>query len=333
MQGQASRLDRASRLGRTPRRGLALPALLALVLAGSAVAGELRIVAPSAPGTGWDAIAQTLKLALTSGRPEPEVRIRNAPGGGGTLGLSQFLLEADGDDLLVTGLAMVDAAIVNRAPTPLGRLTPIGRLCSEPFALAVPASSTLRNAAELKASLLADPARMAWGGGPAGGLDHVAAILLARAVGLDPAKLRYVPFLTSADAAAALAEGRISAAILLEGEFVTETKAGRVRVLAQSSESRLSEDAPATLVESGIPLEFANWRGLVAKPGLDPSRRAELADRVARALGSAAWRDMLDKRAWRSAYLPPEPFGAFIEAEHARLKEALKIAGFPRMTE
>ena len=52
------------------------------------------------------------------------------------------------------------------------------------------------------------------------------------------------------------------------GELIDQIKAGQLRVLAVSSDERVEGvDAP-TLKESGIDLTFANWRGVLAPPGI-----------------------------------------------------------------
>lgn len=314
---------------------LRLPLLLAsLMLAGAVAATELRIVAPAVPGSSWDQLAQALKSALAeteSGSGWAE--IRNLPGGGGTAGLAQFLTEAGDGDLLVTGLTMVDACILQRVPVKVDQLTPIARLSAEPFVVAVPAGSPFKAIAELKAEFASDPAKVTWAGGPAGGTDHVAAIVLAQALGIDPARFTYVPFLASGDAAAALGEGKVGAAMLLPSELAGEVKAGRVRLLALSSDARIEGETLPTLAENGIAVELSNWRGVMARPGLSLARRAELVARVEKALASPTWRDALEKRGWRGAYLSGEAFGTFVASEQARVKAALRGVGLLKRVE
>lgn len=308
-----------------------LGAAAGLAVASPSAAAEFRITAPSAPGTGWDQLAHALRDALGDERGEIRIEVQNVPGSGGTAGLVRFAAEAGSEDLLVTGLTMVDAALVQRSPVELERMTPVARLAAEPFAVAVPAASPLATIGDLQAAMGAEPGKVTWAGGPVGGIDHVALILFARAIGADPMRLTFVPFLTSAEAAAAAAaaapDAQLSAVIVPAGEAAAEARAGRLRVLGVTAPGRVDTvDAP-TLQEMGIPFEFSNWRGLVGRPELTEEQRGSLLARAATLAGSRHWKELLVRRGWQNAYLSAEAFGDFIRSEAARIKVALKAAG------
>lgn len=312
-------------------RTRALPLLLCAFLcsAPSAVHSQgvdIRIVAPSAPGSGWDHVAQALRGALAE-KGGLEAVVTNKPGRAGVLGLGHFLATHSDTDLLVTGLTMLDASVLGRSGAEFARLRPIARLSAEPYGLVVPVNSPLKSLDDLRAALLTEPARLAWAGGPSGGVDHVAAILLGKALGISAQRLNYVPFLTSAEAGIAAAEERVGIAMLALGEIQREIAAGRLRLLGVSAAVRLPGlDAP-TLSEGGIPLEFANWRGVMAGPALSAEQQDRLAKLVRSAVDTRVWQQMLQSRSWQDAFLAPEPFAAFVGEEHRRVQEALKAAG------
>lgn len=57
----------------------------------------LELMAPAAPGGGWDSTARSLQKALTDSKLVTEsVEVYNVPGAGGTLGLSQLRHEEQG---------------------------------------------------------------------------------------------------------------------------------------------------------------------------------------------------------------------------------------------
>ena len=63
------------------------------------------------------------------------------------------------------------------------------------------------------------------------------------------------------------------------GEVAESAAAGDVRILAVTSEEAVEGvDAP-TLTDEGVDLVFANWRGIVAPPGLTDDRDAEVGRR------------------------------------------------------
>ncbi|MBP7778158.1 MAG: tripartite tricarboxylate transporter TctB family protein [Acidobacteria bacterium] len=107
------------------------------------------------------------------------------------------------------------------------------------------------------------------------------------------------------------------------GEFAPSISAGQLRALAISSPSRVAElDAP-TLREAGVELDLANWRAVVAPPGVSDVEAAALTAQVRAAVGSAAWRDTLTRTGWTDLYLDGAPVRQFLLAEGARVNAVL----------
>ena len=64
------------------------------------------------------------------------------------------------------------------------------------------------------------------------------------------------------------------------GEVAESAAAGDVRILAVTSEKAVDGvDAP-TLTDEGVDLVFANWRGIVAPPGLSDDETQKWVDAV-----------------------------------------------------
>src|ERR687894_2769503 len=200
----------------------ALAAAAVLGLATSAMAqAELKIMAPAGPGGGWDQTARSMQQALTQSGTVKNVQVTNVPGAGGTIGLAQFVngAKGDGGQLMVNGYVMVGAILTNKSPVSLDQTTPIARLTAEYEAIVVPADSPIKNAKDLAAAVKADPAKVTWAGGSAGGVDHIAAALFAKEVGADPTKINYIPFSGGGEALAAILGGKVTAGISGYGEF------------------------------------------------------------------------------------------------------------------
>ena len=165
------------------------------------------------------------------------------------------------------------------------------------------------------------------GGSSAGGPDHLAAHLLAQALGVDPRAVDYRTFDGGGDLLAALLGGRAAFAVSSSGEFQEQIQAGQLRVLAVTSARRVpGVDAP-TLREGGIDLEFANWRGLVAPPGISADDRQALTALVDALHRSPEWHAALSRTAVTDAYLSGDAFGAFLAAENKRVGELLQRLG------
>ena len=297
-----------------------------------ALAQTLTITAPAPPGSGWDKTAHAMEDALTATGLAARVLIVNMPGSGGTVGLAKFTKHARGDDkqLLVTGLFMVGALIVNRSTVSLGDVTPIARLTAEADVVVVPAGSPIQNINDLLAALKKDPVKVSWAGGLAGGIDHVTAALIAKAAGVDLSKLNYIPFVGTGEVAAAVANSQVTAGISNYGELQESIAAGKLRVLGITSRHRSTFiDAP-TLAEQGIDIDVVNWRGVVAAPGISDEQRKSLARAVDTMVGSPSWLSNLQARRWDDAYLSSDAFAAFLKQEETRVAGVLKSIGFVR---
>lgn len=314
---------------RTVWRGALTVAALGLATAASAQVDTLKIIAPAAPGGGWDQTARSMQQAFTAGGVVKSVQVMNIPGAGGTIGLAQFVNQTKGDpnQIMVNGLVMVGAILTNKSPVSLDQVTPIARLTAEYEAIAVPANSSIKTIKDLAAAMKADPGKVTWAGGSAGGVDHIGAALFAKAVGADPTKVNYVPFSGGGEALAAILGGKVTAGISGYGEFEGQVKAGKLRVIGISAPKRVDGvDAP-TLREEGVDLELANWRSVVAAPGISAEQRNALVQTLDKMHASPAWQDVLKQKGWDDFYLSGDAFSQFLKEEQARVKEVLTSVG------
>lgn len=305
------------------RGALAILLMTPVVLRGSSA---LLIVAPAAPGGGWDQTARVMQRVLTEVEPGLSVQVDNVPGAAGTIGLARFVQSERGnpDALLVTGLVMVSGVITNRSPVSLADATPIARLTGESEVIVVPVASPYRSMQELAAAFQADPGAISWGGGSAGGTDDLLVRLMAEQLGLPASRVNYIAFAGGGAALAAVLGGQVTAAVSGYFEFAGQIAAGQLRALAISSPERIQGiDAP-TLRESGIALDLANWRAVVAPPGLSDAERDALTARVTKMAQSAMWTTTLAQNGWEDRFLAGAGFRQFLLAEQARVDAVLQ---------
>lgn len=305
-------------------------ALLAILAATPGLAQtELKIMAPAGPGGGWDQTARAMQQALITSGLAKSVQVVNVPGAGGSVGLAQLINSAKGDghQLMVNGFVMVGALITNKSAVSLDQATPIARLTEEVEVIVVPASSPIKDAKDLAAALKADPGKVRWTGGSAGGVDHITAALFAQAVGADATKINYIPFSGGGESLAALLGARVTAGISGYGEYEGQIKAGKLRVIGVTAEKRIDGiDAP-TFREQGIDLVIANWRSVMAPPGLSPQQRGDLIALVEKMAKSQPWKDALKQKGWDDALLTGDAFASFLKREQERVGGILKSAG------
>lgn len=310
-------------------RTLAIGAAVAGALGTAALAApsELTIMAPAAPGGGWDQTARSMQSALQEAGIVGNVQVINVPGAGGTIGLAQFVNDAKGDPtkLIVGGYVMVGAIIANQSPVSLADVTPIARLTGEYDAIVVPASSDIKTLADLVAKLKADPGSVSWAGGSAGGVDHIAVGLIAKAAGVDPTKINYIPYSGGGEALAAILGGQVTAGISGLGEFEGQIASGDLRLLAVTGGAGTAE-AP-TLKDQGIDVEVMNWRMVAAPPGLSAEQTADLVATIEAMANSEQWKAVLAAKNWQNTFLAGDAFKAYLDGEIAATTAILKDLG------
>jgi putative tricarboxylic transport membrane protein len=307
--------------------------ILATIMAGAialpSFAADYTIMAPANPGGGWDQTARSMQTVLQQEGISPAAQVQNVPGAGGTIGLAQFANQAKGNPnaLIVGGYVMVGAILTNKSPVSLKDVTPIARLTGENEAIVVPAASPIQSMADLVAALKKDPGSVSWAGGSAGGTDHIAVGLIAKAAGVDPTKINYIAFSGGGEALAAILGSQVTAGISGIGEFEAQVKSGTLRLLAVSSAERLPNvDAP-TLKESGLDVVVENWRMVAAAPGLTAEQTAAVSADVEKMVKSAGWQEVLKTKGWQDTYLAGDAFKAQLDKDVAATEAVLKDIG------
>ncbi len=303
--------------------------LTALLATSAAAQMELKLIAPAAPGGGWDQTARAMQQALTGEKLTRSVQVINVPGAGGTVGLAQFINSAkgDGNQLMVNGFVMVGAILLNKSPVTLDQVTPIARLTEETQVMVVPANSPYKTAKDLADAVKKDVARVTFAGGSAGGVDHIMAALFVASAGADASKVNYIPYSGGGESLAAILGGKVTAGISGYGEYEGQIKSGKLRAIGVTAPQRLPGVDVPTFKEQGIDLVLTNWRSVVAPPGITAAQRQALVGLVEKMVTSASWKELLKQKGWGDAYLAGDGFAAFLKQEQARVREVLRSVG------
>ncbi len=320
---------------RTGRLACALAASVALAgagLAGAApvAAQQIKLMVPANPGGGWDTTGRAVLAALEKeGIHTGGSQVFNKGGAGGTIGLAEFVNSFKGDDhaLLVMGAIMVGGILTNKSPVTLDQVTPLARLTIEYNGIAVAPNSPFKTVKDFVDALKKNPGAVAVGGGSAGGVDHITLALIAREAGVPVDKLNYIPYQGGGEMIAAVAGGKLDAAISGVSEFKQYVESGRLRLLAVTSEQPLPGVNAPTLKGAGINVVIGNWRGIVGPPGMSPAGRERMLAMLDKMHASKTWQETLKKQGWDDAYLSGDKFAAFLKEENTRIAAVLRDAG------
>jgi putative tricarboxylic transport membrane protein len=290
---------------------------------------NLTIIVPANPGGGWDGTARAVQEVLRNEKIAGKaVDVVNVPGGGGTVGLAQLIgtHKGDGHTILMTGLTMVGAVNLNKSPVNLSQATPLVRLTAEYPAIVVSPSSKFKTVQELLDAFKKDPSSIVWAGGPGGGPDHTTVGLIASKLGVPPAQIRYTAF-SGGEGRAMIMGNQVTAGVLGLGEISADVKAGLIKVLAVPAPERIPGTDFPTLKESGIDLEFANWRGFVGAPDMPPEAREAWTKMLTAVRESQAWKDILAKRNWMDSYSSGTEFETYVKDQNDRIAALFKELG------
>ena len=306
----------------------ALAAIGALPLP-SLAAANLKMMIPANPGGGWDTTGRALGKALQDAGVASSVSYDNKGGAAGAIGLAQFVNGSKGDPnaLLMMGAVMLGGIITGKPPVDLSQATPLARLLAESQVFVLPAASPLRSMKDVIDQLKKDPGSVKWGGGSRGSTEHIAAAMIARAVGVDASKINYVAFRGGGEAVAAILGNNVTVGGSALTEFGEYIKSGKMRPIAVTSDKRLKGvDAP-TLKELGLDVVISNWRGVYGAPGISSAQRDALIDMIVKATKTKAWAEAVDKNGWTPALLTGDAFGKFVDDEFAGLRAVMVKAG------
>jgi putative tricarboxylic transport membrane protein len=291
---------------------------------------NLTVYVPANPGGGWDQTGRLVQKALADEKlVSVTIDVVNNGGAAGTKGLAEFVTKHKNDShtMLMMGSVMVGGIHTNKSPVSLKDTVPLARLTTEYSVVAVPADSKYQTLKQLMDDYKADPKSVVWGGGSAGGTDHLLIGLLSKAVGVDGANINYVGYAGGGEAVAAVIGGQVTAGVSGYTEWSEQVKAGKMRFLGVSSEQKLSGDNTPTLIEQGYNVTISNWRGIVAAPGTDAATQKAIIALLSKMRESKTWKDTLAKNKWNDAFLSGDDFGKFIADEDVKIKETLMAVG------
>jgi tripartite-type tricarboxylate transporter receptor subunit TctC len=247
-----------------------LPALLSPLAAAAQEypAREIRSICNFAAGSGADILVRYYsdRLAKLAGRP---VLVENKVGVQGNIA-TEYVARSkpDGYTIMITPasstLAAAQHLFKHLSFDPIRDFTPVTTLAKLSFAIAIDSKRPIRTIAELTEYLKKKPDHGHYATGSNTGL--VAAELYKEMSGL---KSTYVPYKAATSALTDLLGGEVDFISYDVTFLMAQARAGRVRLLALTSATRLSmlPELP-TMAESGFPgYDLTPWFGVVVPAG------------------------------------------------------------------
>lgn len=259
-------------------------ALAASSLAGPALAQPdrlLKVLVGFPAGVSIDVVSRIVADKLGE-ELKRTVIIDNRAGAGGRLAADVLKSAApDGNTVMVTPIVVpVLAPMVFSKLNydPKKDFAPVVRLCDFGFALAVSPQTPARTLKEYVAWIKANPQNASFGSPAAGSLPHFFGEMIGSALGVD---MIHVPFNGGSALQAAVLGNHVPAGIDVVMEWEQNAKAGKVKVLATSGETRSAvlPDVPS-FKEQGYPdIVGKGWFAMYA-PARTPAAEVEQINRA-----------------------------------------------------
>ncbi|WP_344336114.1 Bug family tripartite tricarboxylate transporter substrate binding protein [Brevibacterium salitolerans] len=292
------------------------------------ISANLTLIAPASPGGGWDGFVREQQQALRQGGLVGNAQVVNIPGAGGTIGLGRFTtMNGRSDTLLATGSAMTGGILINDSPVGYDDVRPIAKIAEDYDVVIVPADSPVETADDLIAEWKQDPKGTPWTGGSAGSLDHLVVAELALAGGIDPQDITFIPKSGGGEAIQALLNGTAKYASTGYNEVSDQIEAGRVKAIGITGPERIEGTEIPTFTEQGLDVKLANWRGMLAAPGITDEEFEQQLALLEKMRQTPEWQDALERNAWADAWETGDELDAFIADDVEKTSTLLKELG------
>jgi tripartite-type tricarboxylate transporter receptor subunit TctC len=287
----------------------------------------IRIIVPTAPAGGNDAMARIVAQKLNERLKQPVI-VENKSGANGAIG-SEFVAKAppDGYTILFGYIAThgINPGLSKLPYDAVKDFAPIAQISEAPVVLVVNPAVQAKTVQELIALAKAKPGSLSYASAGNGTAPHIAAELFKQMAGVD---MLHVPYKGSGPAVTDTLAGQTQVMFPSLVAASGHMKSGKLRGLAISGKARspLFPTLP-TVSEAGVKgFEITQWYGFFA-PAKTPK---EIVDRLNREIVAAMKDpDTQAKFAAQGADVvtgTPEAFGKLVQSEIVKWSQLIKSA-------
>lgn len=284
--------------------------------------GDVTMVVPFSAGGGSDRAGRALAAAVEAAAPDVSVSVENREGGSGAVGYSYFLGRGgDPETLLATETALLALPASGDVEFTFEDFTPIMKIAEDFTLLVVPAAAPYRTCPDVVEA--ARGQRVVAGISGVTGLDNVVLSLTENETG---AQFDRVAFESGGELIAALLGSQIDIASLNPGEVIGQLESGDLRAVCAFADKRYDygalQDIP-TATEQGIPVSFAQFRGVLAPGGITEEQTRFWVETLQRALETQEYRSYVEESYLQPITASGPQFVEYLNRNRTLLEEAL----------
>jgi tripartite-type tricarboxylate transporter receptor subunit TctC len=288
----------------------------------------VRVIVPSAPGGGIDAIARLVSQRLSEELGKSFI-VDNRGGAGGNIGMEAAAKSPhDGYTLLVAGSQLVANPSLSTKTgfDPVKDFDPICLIAKAPNVLVVHPSLPVKSVRDLIALANAKKGEVAFASAGNGSTPHLAGELFNVMANV---KMLHVPYRGTGPALAAILSGEVGVMFMVAPAAVPQLKANRLRGLAVTSVTRLSAipDLP-TIAESGLRgYESIQWYGVLSPAGSPEDVLRTLNAYIVKFVQTAEVQQRFNAEGALPVASTREEFAAHIKSEAVKWARVIRQSG------
>ncbi|MNX18631.1 Tripartite tricarboxylate transporter family receptor [compost metagenome] len=286
---------------------------------------QIHMIIPLAIGSAVDSAARVLAKSMADDLGQ-SIYLENVPGSAGLIG-AERVAKASADGYT---LGAFNDSVLTMVPNihktkwdPLTDFVPVSLVGTIEWGLVVAANSPYRTVDDFIKAAKARPKALNYGSGGSGSPQHLAMVMFANQAGIE---VTHVPYKGATPAAIAVASGEVEAAFQGLGTVVPLIASGRLRLLAVSTEKRLSQypDVP-TVAQAALPDFFFNsWFALVAPKGTSDQVVERLYASVSTALKDPDISKKLEAQGMTLRGTTPTEFSAALKDQYSRYQRIIQ---------
>jgi len=291
-------------------------------------ARPIRVIIPYPPGGTSDILARLIGGKITESWKQ-QVIVDNRTGASGNIGLEHGARATpDGHSFVLSdiGNAVISSILFTKLPfNVLKDFAPVTIVSYSPHMLMTTMKTPVATTEELIAYAKARPGKLNFPTG-LGGAPHLAGLSLAQRAGIDWV---YVPTKGGASSVAAMMAGEGDAMFLGMLQSLPHVNSGRLKLIAISSEKRLSTHPKVPTVSETFPgFVTGSWQGILAPARTPPERVAKVNAEVARILKLPDVIAFLNSQGTTPMGSSPQETAKWLADERVRWAKVVKDSGF-----
>ncbi len=297
------------------------------------LAQNTECIAPAGPGGGWDFTCRipAANLMVELGIVD-NMKVTNMSGGGGAVAYAHVVSErTDDENVIIAASAATATRLAQNVYPGMSEddVRWVGAVGSDFGVIAVRQDSPYQTLEQLIDDLRAGEKLSFSGGGSVGGWDHLKALMLAKAAGIENLKsIQYIDFDGGGAAMIEILAGRADVFSGDTSEVLSQYDAGAVRILAILSPVRIERlaDIP-TAKELGYDVVGGNWRAFYAPAGISDARYDFWVNAVDTVAHSDAWETLRDDNGLARFEKFGPDFDAFVREQIAIIRSISEELG------